>query len=260
MDLSFLFVAAALLMALILIFSVKITRQYERAVVFRLGKLLGEKGPGIFFIVPIVDRIVKVDLRVRELDVPRQTVISRDNVSIDVDAVIYYKVIDSCKAIVEVENYEAATALLAQTTLRDVLGQNELDTILSDRDDLNKRTKEILDSITEPWGMHVVMVTMRDVSLPENMLRAIARQAEAEREKRARIILAEGEYQASRMMNMAADMYEDKPSALKLREFQTLTEIAKEKNLIVVSIGAEGATTSGEVCATAGLAKAVTER
>jgi len=260
LDLNPTLIAGALLVALIFFFSVKITRQYERAVVFRFGKLLGERGPGLFFIVPIADRIVKVDLRVRELDVPRQTVISRDNVSIDVDAVIYYKVTDSTRAIVEVEDYGAATALLAQTTLRDVLGQNELDTILSNRDELNTEIQAILDAMTDPWGIRVVTATLRDVSLPENMLRAIARQAEAEREKRARIILAEGEYQASRRMNDAATLYEEKPSALKLREFQTLTEIAKEKNLIVVSTGAESARTPGDICATAGLAKAVTER
>jgi regulator of protease activity HflC (stomatin/prohibitin superfamily) len=259
-DLNFPLLAGALLVVLILVFSVKITRQYERAVVFRFGKLLGERGPGLFFIIPIADRIVKVDLRIRELDVPRQTVISSDNVSIDVDAVIYYKVTNSSDAIVEVEDYEGATALLAQTTLRDVLGQNELDTILSDREDLNKEIQMILDEMTNPWGIKVATVTMRDVALPENMLRAIARQAEAEREKRARIILAEGEYQASQRMNDAATLYEEKPSALKLREFQTLTEIAKEKNLIVVSTGAEGARSPGEISATAGLAKAVTER
>jgi len=227
---------SALLLAL-LASSIRVVRQYQRAVIFRLGKIKKERGPGLFALIPLMDKMVRVDMRVRELDVPKQTVISRDNVTLEVDAVIYYKVVEATKAIVEVEDFEAATLLLAQTTLRDILGQNELDTILSDRDDLNKRIKDILDSTTEPWGMHVVMVTMRDVSLPENMLRAIARQAEAEREKRARIILAEGEFQASKMMNEAADMYENKPSALKLREFQTLTEIAKEKNLIVVSTG-----------------------
>jgi regulator of protease activity HflC (stomatin/prohibitin superfamily) len=246
-----------LVAVVILVLAVKIVRQYERAVIFRFGKLLGEKGPGIFVIIPFVDRLVKVDLRVRELDVPKQTVISSDNVSLDVDAVIYYKVTDSCKAIVEVEDYEAATSLLAQTTLRDILGQNELDTILSKRDELNKEVQEILDAATDPWGMQVVIVTMRDVALPENMLRAIARQAEAEREKRARIILAEAEYQASERMHEAAAFYEKTPIALKLREFQTLTEIAKEKNLIVVSTGA-GAI--GEIGVTAGLTKAFTER
>ena len=246
-----------LVVVVILALTIKIVRQYERAVIFRLGKLLGEKGPGIFVIIPFVDRLVKVDLRVRELDVPKQTIISSDNVSLDVDAVIYYKVKDSCKAIVEVEDYEAATALLAQTTLRDVLGQNELDSILSRRDELNKEVQEILDIATDPWGMQVVIVTMRDVALPENMLRAIARQAEAEREKRARIILAEAEYQASQRMSEAAAFYEKTPVALKLREFQTLTEIAKEKNLIVVSTGAGAA---GEIGATAGLTKAFTEK
>jgi len=260
MALNVSLLAGAAVVIVILFLSLKITRQYERAVVFRFGKLLGERGPGLFLIVPFVDRIVRVDLRVRELDVPRQTVISSDNVSVDVDAVIYYKVADSCKAIVEVEDYEAATALLAQTTLRDVLGKNELDTILSNRDELNTEVQEILDEMTDPWGIKVITVTMRDVALPENMLRAIARQAEAEREKRARIILSEGEFQASQRMSDAATLYEEKPSALKLREFQTLTEVAKEKNLIVVSTGADGAKSAGDICATAGLAKAVVER
>ncbi len=246
-----------LVVVVLIVLAVKIVRQYERAVIFRLGKLLGEKGPGIFVIIPFVDRLVKVDLRVKELDVPKQTIVSRDNVSFDVDAVVYYKVTDSCRAIVEVEDYEAATALLAQTTLRDVLGQNELDVILSERDELNKKIQEILDIATDPWGMKVVIVTIRDVALPENMLRAIARQAEAEREKRARIILAEAEYQASQRMSEAAAFYEKTPVALKLREFQTLTEIAKEKNLIVVSTGAGAA---GEIATTAGLTKAFTEK
>lgn len=236
--------------------SIRVVRQYQRAVIFRLGKIKTERGPGLFPLIPFVDKMVRVDMRVRELDVPKQTIISRDNVTLEVDAVIYYRVVDATRAIVEVEDFEAATLLLAQTTLRDILGQNELDTILSDRDDLNKRIKEILDSTTGPWGMHVVMVTMRDVSLPENMLRAIARQAEAEREKRARIILAEGEFQASKKMNEAADMYENKPSALKLREFQTLTEIAKEKNLIVVSIGSDEGNKNSDIPLLMGLAKA----
>jgi len=258
MALNIPFLIGGVIILVLIVVAVKITRQYERAVVFRLGKLLGEKGPGLFLIIPFVDRIERVDLRVRELDVPKQTVISSDNVSLDVDAVIYYKVTDSCKAIVEVEEYEAATSLLAQTTLRDVLGQNELDSILSERDRINKTVQELLDVATDPWGMQVVVVTMRDVALPENMLRAIARQAEAEREKRSRIILAEAEYQASERMSEAAAFYEKTPVALKLREFQTLTEIAKEKNLIVISSGAtEG---NGNINTTAGLTKAFTER
>ena len=235
-------IASLLFLVLILtlgFFTVKVTRQYERAVVFRFGKLSGVKGPGIFAIMPLVDRIVRVDLRVRQLDVPKQTVITQDNISIDVDAIIYYRVTDASRAIVEVEDYEGASALIAQTTLRDVLGQNELDTILADRDSLNLKIQTALKIITDPWGIQVDIVTIRDVSLPENMLRAIARQAEAEREKRSRIILAEGEYQASERMSEAAKFYEKNPIALKLREFQTLAEIAKERNLIVVTTGVD---------------------
>lgn len=248
--------AGSALLIILLASSVRVVRQYERGVIFRLGKIKKERGPGLFALIPLMDKMVRVDMRVRELDVPKQTVISKDNVTLEVDAVIYYRVMEATRAIIEVEDFEAATLLLAQTTLRDILGQNELDTILSDRDDLNQRIKDILDSTTGPWGMHVVMVTMRDVSLPENMLRAIARQAEAEREKRARIILAEGEYQASMMMNQAADMYEDKPSALKLREYQTLTEIAKEKNLIVVSTGSDDGRRNSDLPLFMGLARA----
>jgi len=224
----------------LMLFSVKITRQYERAVIFRLGKLAGVKGPGIFVIVPFVDRIVRVDLRVRQFDVPKQTTVTRDNISIDVDAIIYYQVTDPARAIVEVEDYEGATSLISQTILRDVLGRNELDTILSDRESLNHYIQETIETVTEPWGIHVSIVTIRDIGLPENMLRAIARQAEAEREKRARIILADGEYQASERMSEAARLYEKTPVALKLREFQTLAEIAKERNLVVVTGSSEG--------------------
>jgi regulator of protease activity HflC (stomatin/prohibitin superfamily) len=217
------------------ILSVKVTRQYERAVLFRFGKLEGLKGPGIFSIIPFVDHIVRVDLRVRQLDVPKQTIVTRDNISVDVDAIIYYHVTDANRAIVEVEDFEAATALIAQTTLRDVLGQNELDTILSDRETLNHKIQQEIKVVTESWGIQVDIVTIRDISLPESMQRAIARQAEAEREKRSRIILAEGEFQASERMCDAARLYETTPVAIKLREFQTLAEIAKERNLIVVT-------------------------
>jgi len=249
----------SVILVVLLAANIRVVKQYERAVIFRLGKIKKERGPGMFPLIPLMDKMVRVDMRVRELDVPKQTVISSDNVTLEVDAVIYYRVTDATKAIIEVENYEAATLLLAQTTLRDILGQNELDTILSDRDDLNRRIKEILDTATEPWGMRVAMVTMRDVALPENMLRAIARQAEAEREKRARIILAEGEFQASQRMNDAATMYENKPSALKLREFQTLTEIAKEKNLIVVSTGSDNGAKTADVPMLVGLSRAAVD-
>jgi regulator of protease activity HflC (stomatin/prohibitin superfamily) len=221
------------------VLSVKITRQYDRAVIFRFGRLAGTKGPGLFFVIPFVDQIVRVDLRIRQLDVPKQTIVTRDNISVDVDAVIYYHVTDAIQAIVEVEDYEGATALIAQTMLRDVLGQNELDMILSDRDSLNQKIQTALEIVTVPWGIRVDIVTIRDISLPENMLRVIARQAEAERERRARIILADGEYQASERMIEAAKLYEKTPAALKLREFQNLSEIAKEKNLIVVTNGME---------------------
>lgn len=219
----------------IFLLSAKINRQYARAVLFRFGRLSGIRGPGLFFIIPFIDQIVRVDLRIRQLDVPKQTIITRDNISVDVDAVIYYHVKEASKAIVEVEDYEAATALIAQTTLRDVLGQNDLDMILSDRDALNQKIQSSLETLTSAWGINVDVVTIRDIALPENMLRAIARQAEAERERRARIILADGEFQSSKRMSEAAELYEKTPIALKLREFQNLSEIAKEKNLIVVT-------------------------
>jgi regulator of protease activity HflC (stomatin/prohibitin superfamily) len=227
--------AALLILFLLAMISIKVLRQYERAVVFRFGRLTGTKGPGLIFIFPFVDKIVRVDLRVRQLDVPKQTIITQDNISIDVDAIIYYHVSDASRAIVAVEDYEAATALIGQTTLRDVFGQNELDTVLSVRDSLNQKIQSNLEKVTEPWGIKVDIVTIRDIALPENMQRAIARQAEAEREKRARIILADGEQQASERMCEAAQLYEKTPVALKLREFQTLSEIAKERNLIVVT-------------------------
>ena len=236
---SFWETASIVLIILPILASVRITRQYDRAVAFRFGRLLKVKGPGIFWVIPLADQIVRVDLRTRQLDVPKQTIITRDNISVDVDAVIYYHVTDPTQAVLEVEDYEGATALIAQTMLRDVLGQNELDAILSDRDCLNQKIQTLLETVTVPWGIRVDIVTIRDIALPENMLRAIARQAEAERERRARIILADGECQASERMSEAARLYEATPTALKLREFQTLSEIAKERNLIVVTGGTE---------------------
>ena len=221
----------------ILASSIKILAEYQRIVIFRLGRLLGIKGPGLVFIIPIIDKIMKLDLRTRVIDVPKQRVITEDNVTVDVDAVVYFRVIDPEKAIVEVQRYDVATGLLAQTTLRDVLGQKSLDELLSKRDELNKSLQAILDQGTDPWGIKVSAVTIRDVALPEEMLRAIAKQAEAEREKRSRIIIAEGEFQASKKMAEAAAVYEGKTAALRLRELQTLAEIAREKNLIVVPGG-----------------------
>jgi regulator of protease activity HflC (stomatin/prohibitin superfamily) len=208
--------------------------EYQRIVVFRLGRLLGIKGPGLVFIIPIIDKIMKLDLRTRVIDVPKQRVITEDNVTVDVDAVIYFRITDPEKAIVEVQRYDLATSLLAQTTLRDLLGQQGLDDLLSKREKLNKRLQALMDQGTEPWGIKISAVTIRDVTLPKNMLRAIAKQAEAEREKRSRIIVAEGEFQASKKMTDAAKKYEQVPTALRLRELQTLGEIAREKNLIVI--------------------------
>lgn len=232
---------ALLVVVIILSQAIKIVREYERVVIFRLGRLSGVKGPGIFFIIPIIDRAIKMDLRVFTIDVAKQVVITRDNVSVEVDAVIYYRVVDPAKAVVQVNNYNLATSLLAQTTLRDVLGQIELDDLLAKREELNKKLQEILDRHTDPWGVKVTAVTLRDVALPENLRRAIAKQAESEREKRSRIILADGEMQASQKMADAARLYEEVPAALRLREFQTLVDIAREKTLIVVTpIGDQG--------------------
>lgn len=230
----------AIILALFIILSIlsasiKIVKEFERAVIFRLGRLLGAKGPGLFFIIPVVDKFFKVDLRVVAADVPKQRVITRDNVSVDVDAVVYYRVVEPIKAITTVTNYDLATSLLSQTTLRDVLGQVELDDLLSKREELNKRLQTIIDAATDPWGLKVATVTIKDVALPEAMLRAMAKQAEAERERRGRVIVAEGELQASKIMAEAAKQYQMQPIALRLRELQTLYDIARERNLIVVS-------------------------
>jgi len=255
LDINFLI--GLVVVILLLSQSVKIIREYERVVIFRLGRFSGVKGPGLFLIIPIIDKVMLIDLRVVTIDVQKQVVITKDNVSVDVDAVIYYRVVDPGRAVIAVENYRLAASLLAQTTLRDVLGQIELDDLLSKREDLNKRLQEILDRHTDPWGIKVTAVTLRDVSLPESMMRAIAKQAEAEREKRSRIILADGEFQASKTMVDAAKLYGEAPVAIKLRELQTLAEIAREKNLIVVT------TTGGDignVANVAGLTQAYKER
>jgi regulator of protease activity HflC (stomatin/prohibitin superfamily) len=230
-----LLVPVLIVVLLIISQAIKMVNEYERVVIFRLGRLSGVKGPGIFLIIPFIDRAVKIDLRVVTIDVPKQAVITKDNVTVEVDAVVYYKVMEPGAAITQVENYMFATSTLSQTTLRDVLGQMELDELLSQRENINKDIQELLDAYTDPWGIKVTGVTIRDVALPENMKRAIAKQAEAEREKRARIILAEGEFQAAQKMKDAATLYQGVPAAIKLRELQTLAEIAKEKNLIVVT-------------------------
>lgn len=210
--------------------AVRILPEYERGVLFRLGRLAGARGPGLFFIIPGVDKLVRVSLRTVALDVPPQDVITHDNVTVKVSAVIYFRVMEPQKAIVEVENYLYATSQLAQTTLRSVLGQVELDELLANREKINKELQEILDRHTGPWGVKVTAVEVKNIDLPQEMLRAIAKQAEAERERRAKIIHADGEYQASEKLAQAAKVLAAEPTSLQLRYLQTLTEVAAEKN------------------------------
>ena len=210
--------------------AIKVLREYERGVVFRLGRLINAKGPGIIFLIPIVDRIVRVSLRTVVLDVPPQDVITQDNVSIKVNAVVYFRVVDPQKAIVQVENFLAATSQISQTTLRSVLGQSELDDLLSQRDKINHKLQQIIDANTEPWGVKVSNVEVKQIDLPQEMQRAMAKQAEAERERRSKVIAAEGEFQASQRLADAAKILSENSSALTLRYLQTLREIATEKN------------------------------
>ena len=249
---EYIILVIVIFLVLLLSSAIKIMAEYQRIVIFRLGRLLGIKGPGLVFVIPIIDNIIKLDLRTRVIDVPKQRVITKDNVTVDVDAVVYFRVTDPQKAVVEVQRYEVATSLLAQTTLRDLLGNQTLDELLSKREQLNKSLQTVLDQGTDPWGIKVSNVTIRDVALPEEMLRAIAKQAEAEREKRSRIIIAEGEFQASKKMSEAAEFYQKTPAAMRLRELQTLSEIAREKNLIIVP--------GGEMGTVAGIAKAVNKK
>lgn len=220
-----------LLVALfILANSIRVLKEYERGVIFRLGRLIGAKGPGLILLIPIVDKMQRIDLRTITYDVPPQDVITHDNVTIKVNAVLYFRVIDANKAIVNVENYMVATSQIAQTTLRSILGQFELDDLLANRDHINQKLQKIIDDQTEPWGIKVSVVEVKNVDLPVEMQRAIARQAEAERERRAKIIHAEGEFQASERLAAAAEIIGKNPATLQLRYLQTLTEIAAEKN------------------------------
>lgn len=214
--------------------AVKITREYERGVVFRLGRLLRAKGPGVILLVPLVDRMVRIDLRVVTLDVPRQEMMTRDNVPVTVDAVVYFRVVDPEDAVVKVEFFSKATFLLAQTTLRSVIGQHDLDELLSQRDRINDQLQQVIDQGTEPWGIKVALVELRDVVLPDTMKRAMAKQAETERERRAKVINAEGEYQAAEKLVMAAEKISTQPIALQLRFLQALTEVATEHTSTVV--------------------------
>ncbi len=210
--------------------AVRILREYERGCIFRLGRLIGAKGPGLILLIPLVDKMVKVTLRIVAMDVPPQDIITRDNVSVKVNAVVYFRVVDAAKAIVEVEDYLYATSMISQTTLRSVLGQQELDDLLANRDKINQQLQEIIDAQTEPWGIKVTAVEIKNVDLPEQMQRAIARQAEAERERRAKVIHADGEFQASGKLNAAAKVISETPIGIQLRYLQTLSEIASEKN------------------------------
>ena len=210
--------------------SVKILREYERGVVFRLGRMVGVHGPGLIWLWPFIERMVKVSLRTVVMDVPPQDIITQDNVSLKVNAVVYFRVMQPEKAIVEVENYLFATSQLSQTTLRSVLGQSELDDLLSQRDKINQKLQQIIDSHTEPWGVKVSNVEVKQIDLPQEMQRAMAKQAEAERERRSKVIAAEGEFQASQRLSDAAKVLSEQPSALTLRYLQTLREIATENN------------------------------
>jgi regulator of protease activity HflC (stomatin/prohibitin superfamily) len=223
------------LIVLYLLNAIKILREYERGVIFRLGRVLSKpKGPGLIFVFPPIDRMVRVSLRIVVMDIPPQDVITRDNVSVKVNAVVYFRVMDPQKAVLEVQDFLFATSQLAQTTLRSVLGEVELDELLAEREKLNAQLQEIIDKHTDPWGIKVQLVEMKHVDLPENMVRAIARQAEAERERRAKVIHADGEFQASGKLKQAADVISANPQALQLRFLGTLAEIATEKNSTIV--------------------------
>ncbi len=231
MELTSIYTSVIIAFFIILLASaVRILREYERGVIFRLGRLIGSKGPGIILLIPIVDKMVRVSLRTVVMDVPEQDVITKDNVSLKVNAVVYFRVINANKAIVEVEHFLDATSQLSQTTLRSVLGQSQLDEILAEREKINLKLQQIIDSQTDPWGIKVSNVEVKHVDLPLEMQRAMAKQAEAERERRAKVIHAEGEFQASQKLRDAADIIAGEPTALQLRFLQTLTEVASEKN------------------------------
>src|SRR5271169_5575204 len=230
MDLLKWLIPLVILAIVVLPSAVRILREYERAVVFRLGKLLRAKGPGLVLLIPMVDRMVRMDLRVVTIDVPKQEIMTRDNVPVTVDAVVYFRVVDPVAAVIKVENYLKATSLIAQTTLRSVLGQSALDELLSQRDVINQKLQEIIDKQTEPWGIKVTSVETKEVSLPDSMKRAMAKQAEAERERRAKVVNAEGEFQAAEKMVQAAALIAKEPIALQLRYLQTMREMASEHN------------------------------
>ncbi|TDI94686.1 MAG: slipin family protein [Caldithrix sp.] len=225
---------ALLVIVMLLASAIRVLREYERGVVFRLGRLIGSKGPGLIILIPLIDRMVKVSLRTIAMDIPSQDVITKDNVSVKVNAVLYFRVMDPSKAITEVEDYVYATSQLAQTTLRSVMGGAELDEMLAEREKINSSLQEIIDNHSEPWGIKVSLVEIKHVDLPKEMQRAIAKQAEAERDRRAKIIHAEGEFQASKKLRDAAEVISAFPEALQLRFLQTLTEVAAENNSTII--------------------------
>jgi regulator of protease activity HflC (stomatin/prohibitin superfamily) len=228
------FLVAIFVVLFILVNAIRVLNEYERGVIFRIGRAIGAKGPGLIILIPVIDRMAKVDLRTVTMDVPPQEVITRDNVSVKVNAVFYFRVMDPMKAILAVENYLYATSQLAQTTLRSVCGQGEMDELLAEREKINRRLQEILDKQTDPWGVKVTTVEIKGIDLPDEMKRAMAKQAEAEREKRAKIIHSAGELEAAENLSKAADMIARNPVTLQLRYFQTLTEIAVEKNSTIL--------------------------
>ena len=230
----FIIALIVIVVMVLLSMSIKVVAEYERGVIFRLGRLVGAKGPGLFFIIPFFDRMVKVDLRVVTMDVPAQEIITHDNVTVRVNAVVYFRVTDPEAAVIKVLDHMRATSLISQTTLRNVIGQSELDEVLAEREKLNQKLQAIIDEATEPWGVKVSIVEIKDVELAESMRRSMAAQAEAERERRAKIIHAEGEFQASEKLAAAAHMLSAEPTAIQLRYLQTLTEIASEKNSTVI--------------------------
>lgn len=219
-----------IIVVFLLVSGIKILKEYERAVIFRLGRMVEPRGPGITYVIPVIEKMIRVDLRTVTMDIPPQDVITRDNVSVKVNAVLYFRVLDPNRAIREVENYLFATSQLAQVTLRSVCGQGELDELLAEREKINSRIQDILDKQTDPWGIKVVLVELKHIDLPQEMQRAMAKQAEAERERRAKVIHAEGEFQASQKLADAAEVMNKQPMALQLRFLQSLVEIASEKN------------------------------
>ncbi len=227
-------IAAVVVLVILVASAVRIVQEYERGVIFRLGRVTGAKGPGFFFIIPILDRMVKVNLQTVTMDIPPQEVITKDNVTLRVNAVTYFNVVDPVKAVVNIQNYIFGTSQVAQTTLRSILGQVDLDEILTNRDEINQQLQSIIDDVTNPWGVKVTLVEVKDVELPEMMRRAMARQAEAERERRAKVIHALGEFEAAETLGQAAEIFEAHPSAMQLRVLSTMTEVAAEKNSTLI--------------------------